>query len=215
MDWLTVLIFVVLVFTSIGAWVVFGFIRYRRYFMRVRDALMVVGMEDIWHLPTERLADVDDVVRRCYFAKAPLPVAASRAIEVLVKAPEHARSDAEFKPSIGDPRMLILFIPMSMESMSDMWRRNDISTTGKSAYSKMREATEHTIYIYFYKVRLSWLKTAWLGNIRFNCGSWHVDAGSISGRTQAAMWRQLRQFMEGDGRLYDSTSDALMAVSNA
>jgi len=100
-----------------------------------------------------------------------------------------------------------------MESMSDMWRRNDISTTGESAYSKMREATEHTIYIQFFKVRLRWFKTAWLGNVRFIFGSLRVDAGSISRRAQVAMWRQLRQFMESDGRMYDGTADAVRAAN--
>lgn len=83
MDLLTIVIFVALVFASIGAWLVFGFLRYRSYFQRVRHALIAVGCDDIWHLPPEKLQDVDDAVRRCYFARAPLHMAAERAIEAI------------------------------------------------------------------------------------------------------------------------------------
>jgi hypothetical protein len=85
MDLVTVAIFIVLTLAAIGAWIVFGFIRYRSYFMRVRSALITVGMDDIWKVPTDQLADIDDVIRRCYFAKEPLPVAVSRTIDLLTK----------------------------------------------------------------------------------------------------------------------------------
>jgi hypothetical protein len=120
----------------------------------------------------------------------------------------------EFKPSVADPRMLVLFVPTSMQSMSHMWRRCGIATEGQSSYPHMREASAHTIDVHFFKVGQGWFKTAWVGNVRFNFGKWHVGAGSISGWTQAAMWRQLRQFMDGDGRLYDSTANALRGVSD-
>ncbi|MGO9594936.1 MAG: hypothetical protein ACLQFT_20000 [Steroidobacteraceae bacterium] len=118
----------------------------------------------------------------------------------------------EFKPSVADLGMLVLFVPTSMQSMSEMWQRCGISTVGKSSYPQMREAAEHTIDIYFFKVRKGWFKVAWVGNVLFGFGNLHIGAGSIAGRTQAAMWRQLHEFMDGDGRLYDSTADALRGL---
>jgi len=83
MDLMTVIIFVGLVFATIGVWVVTGYIRYRSYFQRVRHLLVATGSDDIWQLPPDRLAEVDDVVRRCYFAHEGLPAAGAQVLDVL------------------------------------------------------------------------------------------------------------------------------------
>jgi len=106
----------------------------------------------------------------------------------------------EFRPSIGDPRMLVLFVPTSMQGMSEMWKRCGIAIDGQRSYPQMREAPEHALNVYFFKVKRGWFKSAWVGNIQFNFGDRHVDAGSISGQTQSAMWQQLRQFIDRSRR---------------
>jgi hypothetical protein len=87
MDLLTVAICVALVFASIGAWLVFSFCRYRRYFQSVRRLLLVTGAEDIWRLPPNKLMDVDNVIRGSYFAREAIPVAAAKVGEVIWSKP--------------------------------------------------------------------------------------------------------------------------------
>ncbi|MDB6087769.1 MAG: hypothetical protein JWN85_553 [Gammaproteobacteria bacterium] len=77
------MIFVGLVFAAIGLWVTFGFIRYKRYFERVRRLLVAAGSENIWHLPAVHLSEVDDTVRRSYFARESLSIAATEAGDVM------------------------------------------------------------------------------------------------------------------------------------
>jgi len=76
---------VVLVLALIGGWLVIGFVRYRLYFRQVDAFLASKKFGSLYHYPNEILFQVDDVVKRAYFAKRPVEEAAGEAIDELIR----------------------------------------------------------------------------------------------------------------------------------
>lgn len=121
--------------------------------------------------------------------------------------------DGEFRPSAADDRMLVLFIPIALASMTELWRASGIRTDSKSSFAKMQSASNHCIYVNFFKIRRGWLGSIWVGNVKFSFTGSEIAIGSIAGGNQAAMWRQLREFIDGNEDLFDSTHAAMTAVT--
>lgn len=69
MDVTTILIVIVLVLACIGLWLVVGFLRYRVYFRAVNAMLTRTKFGSLYEMPTDEMLRLDDVVKRCYFAK--------------------------------------------------------------------------------------------------------------------------------------------------
>lgn len=69
MDLATIITAVVSVFALIGAWLVTGFLRYRVYFKTVNAALARTKFGSLYEFPSDDFLRLDDVVKRCYFAK--------------------------------------------------------------------------------------------------------------------------------------------------
>ena len=76
----------------------------------------------------------------------------------------------------------------------------------------MMAANQHTVTILFFKVRKTLFRAVWVGNVSLDFGGSKLYVGSVAGRTQADMWRQLRAFIEEEGKLYPDTAAAQAAV---
>ena len=76
----------------------------------------------------------------------------------------------------------------------------------------MMAAKQHTVTILFFKARKTLFRSVWVGNVSLDFGGSNIYAGSVAGRTQADMWRQLRAFIEEEGKLYPATAAAQEAV---
>jgi hypothetical protein len=122
-------------------------------------------------------------------------------------------SEGQFRPSAADHRMLAMFIPVTVDTMTNLWRVSGIATDGKSSFATMQSAPDHCVDVYFFKLRRGWFRAIWVGNVKFNFGKLIVNAGCVAGATQAEMWQHLRNFIEGDGSLYNSTDAAVAAVT--
>jgi hypothetical protein len=117
-------------------------------------------------------------------------------------------STGEFRPSAADARFLVLFIPITSNSMTAVWQANGIATDEKSSFAKMQFSSEHCIDVDFFKLRRGWFDSIWVGNVKLNFAN-----SVIGGATQAAMWRQLREFIDCERNLYVSTQAAVAAVT--
>jgi hypothetical protein len=122
-------------------------------------------------------------------------------------------SAGEFRPSAGDSRMLVIFIPITSNSMTELWRVSGIATDAKSSFATMQSSPEHWIDVYFFKLRRGLFGSIWVGNVKLSFAKSEIVIGSIAGSTQEAMWRQLREFIDGEGNLYDSTDAAVTAAT--
>jgi hypothetical protein len=120
--------------------------------------------------------------------------------------------DGSFMPGILDPNMLWMMIGSTAAEMGALWRLAGVSTDSKSSYADMMAAKRHTVTTIFFKVRKSLFRSAWVGNVSLDFDKSTINVGSVAGRTQADMWRQLRAFVDGDGRLHASTAAAQEAV---
>jgi hypothetical protein len=74
--------------------------------------------------------------------------------------------NGEFRPSASDDRMLVLFIPIALASMTELWRASGINTDSKSSFARMQSASEHCIDVYFFKIRRGWFGCIWVGNVK-------------------------------------------------
>ena len=119
--------------------------------------------------------------------------------------------DGRFTPGALDPSLLWMQIGSGATQMDALWRQAGIDT-GTKSYAAMMAAKEHAVTISFFKVRKPLFRSAWVGNISLDFGGNTVYVGSVAGRTQAEMWRQMRAFMEDEGKLYPNTSAAQRAV---
>jgi hypothetical protein len=120
--------------------------------------------------------------------------------------------DGAFRPGVADPTLLWMMIRSSAVEMDTLWRRCGISTDSKSSHADMLTAKEHTVTTIFFKVRRSLFRSAWVGNVSLDFGGGNLYVGSVAGRTQADMWRQLRAFVDGEVHLHASTNAAQDAV---
>jgi hypothetical protein len=109
--------------------------------------------------------------------------------------------------------MLTIFIPVTVDAMTTLWCASGIATDGKSSFVTMQSAADHCVDVYFFKLRRGWFRAIWVGNVKFNFDRSTVNVGCVAGVTQAEMWQQLRNFIEGEGSLYDSTDAAVAAVT--
>jgi hypothetical protein len=121
-------------------------------------------------------------------------------------------TDGEFKPSVADPNMLVLFAPISKEQMIALWLTRGISTTGESSYRQMLASADHCVDVYFHKAKKGLFGAIWIGTVGFNFARSQMPVGCVSGRSQAAMWKQFRAFIAGTGSLYDDTQAAWTAA---
>lgn len=117
----------------------------------------------------------------------------------------------EFRPSIADSRMLSIYIPITSEAMTNLWRGNRISTDSKSAFAKMQVSREHCIDVNYFKLKRGWLGSMWIGNVKLGFDKSQIAVGSLGGASQASMWHQLRKFTDNEINLYDSTDAAINA----
>jgi hypothetical protein len=122
------------------------------------------------------------------------------------------RRDGSFMPGILDPTLLWMMIGSTDAQMAALWRLAGMKTDSKSSYAAMLAAKQHHVTLMFSKVRKSLFRSAWVGNVSMDFDKINVCAGSVAGRTQADMWRQLRAFVEADGKLYPSTTAAFDAI---
>ena len=120
--------------------------------------------------------------------------------------------DGEFRPGIVDPTLLWMMIGSGPTQMAALWRQLRIATDDKSSYAEMMQGKQHTVHLQFFKIRKSLFRSAWIGNVNLQSDRSSVYAGSVAGRTQADMWRQLRGFLEAGRELYPSTSTAAEAA---
>jgi hypothetical protein len=77
---------------------------------------------------------------------------------------------------------------------------------------RRRRAKQHNVTVIFFKTRKTTFRSTWVGDVSLDFDGSNLYAGSVARRTQADMWRQLRAFVDGDGRLYPSTTAAQEAV---
>ena len=120
--------------------------------------------------------------------------------------------DGTFTPRGADPSLLWMQIGSGPTQVDALWRQAGIDTGAKSSYAAMMEAKQHTVGILFFKVRKTFFRSVWIGNVSLEFGGSNLYVGSVAGRTQADMWRQLRVFIEDEGKLYPSTAAAQEAV---
>jgi hypothetical protein len=120
--------------------------------------------------------------------------------------------DGKFTPGIADPSPLWMQIGSGATQMDALWRHAGIDTGAKSSYAAMMAANQHTVTILFFKVRKTLFRAVWVGNVSLDFGGSKLYVGSVAGRTQANMWRQLRAFIEEEGKLYPDTAAAQAAV---
>ena len=120
--------------------------------------------------------------------------------------------DGTFTPGPADPSLLWMQIGSGATQMDELWRKAGVDTGAKSPHAAMMAGKQHTVTVSFFKVRRPLFRSAWVGNVSLDFSGSNVYVGSIAGRTQAGMWRQLRAFMEDEGKLYPNTSAAQEAV---
>ena len=120
--------------------------------------------------------------------------------------------DGRFTRGVGDPSLLWMQIGSGPTQMDALWRQAGIDTGAKSSYAAMMAAKQYTVHISFFKVRKMLFRSVWVGNVSLDFGGSNLYVGSIAGRTQADMWRQLRVFISDEGKLYPSTAAAQEAV---
>jgi len=120
--------------------------------------------------------------------------------------------DGRFTPGVADPSQLWLMIGSGPTQMDALWRQAGIDTGPKSSYAAMMAAKQHTVTVLFFKVRKQLFRSAWIGNVSLDFSGRHINVGCVAGRTQADMWRQLRAFLEDEGKLYPSTVTTQEAV---
>ena len=122
------------------------------------------------------------------------------------------RADGSFNPLIADPTWLYLMVPSTAASMNALWGQAGLNTDAQSCHAEMMAAKEHFVTVMFTKVRKSLFRTGWVGNVSLDFGGSNIYVGSVAGRTQANMWRQLRAFIEEEGKLHPGTAAAQEAV---
>jgi hypothetical protein len=120
--------------------------------------------------------------------------------------------DGTFTPSAADPSLLWMQIGSGAAQMNALWRQAGIDTGAKSSYAAMMAAKEHTVSIVFFKVRKALFRSGWVGDVSLDFANGNLYVGSVAGRTQADMWRQLRAFLDDEAKLYPSTAAAQEAV---
>lgn len=120
--------------------------------------------------------------------------------------------DGTFRPGIADPTLLWMMIDSSAVEMDALWQSAGIGTGSKSSYAAMLNAKQHNVTVIFFKTRKNIFRSTWVGNVSLDFDGSNLYAGSVAGRTQADMWRQLRGFVDGGGRLHASTTAAQEAV---
>jgi hypothetical protein len=120
--------------------------------------------------------------------------------------------DGRFTPSIMDPTWLWMMMRSNAKEMNVLWEQAGRSTGAQSSHAAMIAAKEHVVTVMFAKVRKSLFRAGWIGNVSLDFDRSNLYVGSVAGRTQADMWRQLRKFLEYDGMLYPSTAAALEAL---
>ena len=120
--------------------------------------------------------------------------------------------DGTFTPGVADPSLLWMKIGSGATQMDALWRHAGIDTGAKSSYAEMMAAKQYTVTILFFKVRKPLFRSVWVGNVSLDFGGSNIYVGSVAGRTQADMWRQLRAFIEDEGKLYPGTAAAQEAV---
>jgi hypothetical protein len=81
----TIVIGVVLVLALIGLWLVVGFARYRHYFRQVDAFLASKKFGSLYGYPNEVFLQLDDVVKRAYFAKRPIEQTAAEVIDEAIR----------------------------------------------------------------------------------------------------------------------------------
>lgn len=81
----TVVIGIVLALALIGLWLVIGFARYRRYFGQVDAFLASKKFGSLYGYPNEVFLQLDDVVKRAYFAKRPVEQTAGEVIDEAIR----------------------------------------------------------------------------------------------------------------------------------
>jgi hypothetical protein len=69
----------------IGAWLVIAFFRYRVYFKAVNALLARTKFGSLYDLPNDEFMVLDDVVKRCYFAKTPAQQTVDAVLEESVR----------------------------------------------------------------------------------------------------------------------------------
>ena len=120
--------------------------------------------------------------------------------------------DGKFTPGIADPSLLWMQIGSDSTQMDALWRNAEIDSGAKSSYAAMMASKQHTVTILFFKVRKTLFRSGWVGNVSLDFGGSNIYAGSVAGRTQADMWRQLRCFIEEEGKLHPGTAAAQEAL---
>lgn len=120
--------------------------------------------------------------------------------------------DGVFRPGAADSSMLWIMIPSNAAEMDALWRRAGISTDESSSYGEMRSAQQHCITMQFFKMRKSLFSAVWIGHVSFDFDRGNLTAGCIAARMQVDMWRQLRAFIDGSGRLHSSAREAQAAI---
>jgi hypothetical protein len=111
-----------------------------------------------------------------------------------------------------DPNRLWLMISVSAATMATLWVQAGVSTSPESSYADMQKGIDHTVNLSFFKVKKSWFRSAWVGNVSLLFDRSTLTVGFIAGRDQPAMWRQFRAFLDLNGKLYDSAATALAAA---
>jgi hypothetical protein len=107
---------------------------------------------------------------------------------------------------------LWMMIPSDAATAGRLWKQAGIRTDGQSALGEMSAAREHTVTVAFHKLRRGLFGVAWYGLVSFDFDQTHVDIGAIAGRKQTDIWRQLRSFLDGNGKLFGGTADALLSI---
>ena len=120
--------------------------------------------------------------------------------------------DGRFTPGAADPSLLWMQIGSGATQMDELWRKAGVDTGAKSSHAAMMAGKQHTVTVLFFKVRKPFFRSGWVGDVSLNFSGSNVYAGSIAGRTQAGMWRQLRGFIEDEGKLFPDSTTAQQAV---
>jgi hypothetical protein len=135
----------------------------------------------------------------------------AEAIRVFPNAFGSVSPRGEIEPSV-QPELLWMMFSVTPTQMADLWRQAGISTDETSSFRAMEAGGNHLVHIKFFKLKVGWFKTVWMGNVFLSFDPSELAIGCIVGRTQVQMWHQLVQFMAKKAQLHDGAEAALNAV---
>lgn len=81
----TLVISAVLALALLGGWLLAGFVRYRRYFKQVDAFLATKKLGSLHGYPADIFTQLDDLIRRAYFAKHPVEQTAGEVIDEAIR----------------------------------------------------------------------------------------------------------------------------------